>query len=127
MNITHDIWKYYVETLCNNNEFIVGYTTVNVLNGIFFFLLTHLLLIIDVYEWPACLYKYKIEPGAKLDWNRYITSVPPLLGKTLLCVQLPESFICVKILNYRKCGYTVESLPGVFEVRVTINTHTHKL
>jgi hypothetical protein len=121
----HDIWKYYIETVCSYDEFKIGFLSMNIFNGIFFLLVTHTLLFIDVYEWPKCLYKYKIEPTEKLNWERYVKTVPPLVVKTLLCVQLPASYISIKILNYRKCAYTMETFPGLFEVRqITIHTHS---
>lgn len=110
-----NLWKYYTETICSNDQFKIGYVTVNALNLFEYLLIVHLLLFIDVFERPKFLLRYKIDSTAKLNWDKYMKCVPRLLTN-LVFVHLPETYVFVKILNWRGCLSSTETIPGILEV-----------
>ena len=69
------------------------------------------LLALDVYQWPRCLYKYKIQKATHASATLWHCARNVFLNQ--LFVLLPVScFVLYPLYAWRGCGFSVETLPS---------------
>jgi hypothetical protein len=68
---------------------------------------------VDVHEWPACLYRYKIDPSAKFDDNKSPDIIRTLLTNFVLAT-LPMTTLFIYAYSLRGCQ--LDGLPTLAQV-----------